>query len=73
LARSNPSLFQFFYAVIFGGLLCLQPYCQKMRNQANMAVLLSTLVIFHNLTNGMAHNAPRAVIAGTTLQRSASV
>ena len=45
----------------------LPTYRQKMRNQTNMAVLWSILAVVHNLTNGMAHNAPHAAIARTTL------
>ena len=49
-----------------------KPYCQRMQNQTNMIVLLSILVVIHNITNGRKRNAPRALIAHTTFERSAS-
>jgi hypothetical protein len=38
-----------------------------MQNQSNVRVLLSILVVFHNIANGTAQNAHRAAVARTTL------
>jgi hypothetical protein len=35
-----------------------QPYRPKVQNQTNMKLLLSILVVFHNIANGTKHNAP---------------
>jgi len=48
-------------------LAMLPTYRQKMQNQTNMRVILSIVVVFHNLTNGIKHNAHRATSARTTL------